>query len=301
MKATNWMKGPHTFTTALSFFAVACTLPVAAVTACFLYFILVTSYENTQSDLADRRDLMAGAVELRIQNVIEDLQVLATSPALRTRDFASFREHMVDAAAVIGAFGMVLVDRHGQILISTRRPLGVDLPKREELSTQHRVFETRRPQVSGIVPSTSGGAPIISVEIPVLNNGNVDYVLAVGLSPSYFADVVKSQVPSGWLGSIADSQGLLIARVPELPVIGQPTIIPLRERIGQVSGNWIKVASRNGESVYSSFRRVEQLGWTIFLSIPSQLADQNYRKTALSMAALVALALTASLLRKCPM
>jgi two-component sensor histidine kinase len=287
---------PHTLGTSLSLFALGCTLPVAAVAAGLVYFLLAESYARTQSELADRRELMAGAVESRIQNVVEDLQVLAASPAIRDGDFRSFREHMATVGTVIGAFGVVLVDRQGQILISSRRPLGEPLPKRSNLSTQEQVFATGKSQVSDIVASTAGGAPIISVEVPVLRNGNVDYVLAVGLSPGYFANVVNSQVPTGWVGSIADGQGLLIARVPELPVIGQPTIGPLRERIGQSSGNWIKVASRTGGVVYSSFRRIEPLGWTIFLSIPADLSDQEYRKTAMSLAALLLVALATSLL-----
>jgi hypothetical protein len=137
---------PHTLRTSLSLFALACTLPVAAVAAGLVYFLLAESYARTQSELADRRELMAGAVESRMQNVIEDLQVLAVSPAIRARDFQSLREHMVEVGAVIGAFGVVLVDRQGQLLISSRRPFGEPLPKRSNLSTQERVFATGQPR-----------------------------------------------------------------------------------------------------------------------------------------------------------
>lgn len=47
---------------------------------------------------------------------------------------------MFEVGTVIGAFGVVLVDRQGQLLISSRRPLGEPLPKRPDLSTQERVF-----------------------------------------------------------------------------------------------------------------------------------------------------------------
>jgi hypothetical protein len=127
---------PHTLGTSLSLFALACTVPVVAVAIGLVYFLLSESYARTQAELVDRRDLMANAVELRIQNVVEDLQVLAASPALRTRDFQSFRDHMVEAGNLLGAFGIVLVDREGQLLISTRRQFGESLPKRANLSTQ---------------------------------------------------------------------------------------------------------------------------------------------------------------------
>ena len=285
----------HTLRASLSLFALACAVPVAAVAVGLVYYLLTEGYGRTQQELADRRDLMASAVESRIQNVIEDLQVLAASAAVRAKDFALFREHMVETGDLIGSFGVVLVDRQGQLLISTRRGPGEALPKRANLETQERVFTSGKPQVSNLVPSTAGVAPIISVEVPVRISGQVEYVLAAGLSPQYLGEVVKSQVPAGWLGSIADAKGILIARLPDLQLIGQPTIGPLRAMIGQTSGSWIKITSRTGQSVYTSFRRIESLGWTVFLSIPSDIANKDFRRSAAVLGLLVLLALTASL------
>jgi hypothetical protein len=47
---------PHTLRTSLSLLTVACTLPVAAVAAGLVYFLLAESYSRTRIELADRRE-----------------------------------------------------------------------------------------------------------------------------------------------------------------------------------------------------------------------------------------------------
>ena len=49
-------------------------------------------------------------------------------------------------------------------------------------------------QISGVVESTAGGAPIISVEVPVEVDGQVKYVLAAGLSPEYLAELFRPAI-----------------------------------------------------------------------------------------------------------
>src|SRR4051794_9319423 len=118
----------YTLKTSLYLLAIACTLPVSIVAGGLVYFLLNENYGRTQSELSDRAALLAGVVELRLQNVIEDLQILAVAPALRDGDLSSFRSHLLAAGQVVGAFGVVLVDRDGQLIVSTRREIGETLP-----------------------------------------------------------------------------------------------------------------------------------------------------------------------------
>lgn len=288
--------GGYTLKTSLYLLALACTVPVSIVAAGLVFFLLNESYTRTQDELSERASLLAGAVELRIQNVSEDLEVLAVSPALRAGDFLTFRSHLLEASRVMGAFGVVLVDRQGQLVVSTRRAVGEALPKRTNLETQEKAFSSGKAQVSDLVESTSGGAPILSIEVPVQVDGQIKYVLAAGLSPEYLADVVRARVPAGWVASIVDRKGLLISRVPDLQVIGQPIIEPLRARVGETSGSWLRVQSRTGGDVFSSFMQMKEIGWTVFVSIPRDLAEQNTRRTAIVLASIVLFAVITSLL-----
>ena len=121
-------------------------------------------------------------------------------------------------------------------------------------------------------------------------------MLAAGLSPSYFSDVMKGQVPADWIGSIADARGILIARVPDVGAVGQPIIPTLRKQLGQKSGNWIETESRSGGHIYSSFVRSEPLGWTAFLALPKEYVTSSVWSNVSLLGGVVVVAFASSLL-----
>lgn len=276
--------------------AVACTIPIALVAGGLVWFFTAKESGQYERDLSDRAALMLTAVELKIQNVVEDLQILAESPALAAGDFARFGTHMLSANRLIGSYGIVLVDRSGQLVLSTRRAPGEPLPKRTVLETQEKVFATGQPQVSGLIAAVAVEDSIVSIEVPVRAGGEVRYVLAAGLSPAYFAEVMKKNVPPEWIGSIVDQRGILISRVPDLGVVGQPIVPILMEQVGKRSGRWIEIESRSGAKAYTSFLRSPHLGWTVFLSVPRELLSAGLRQSVMILTAMVVMALVISLL-----
>jgi PAS domain S-box-containing protein len=279
--------------------ALASTVPIAVVAGALAYHLLSVAAQNQRHDVEERLRLLRDAVEMRIANVIEDLQVLARSPALQDGHLEAFRRHAVEAASVVGAIGVVMVDRDGQQVLSTRTPWGAPLPRRRELDTQERAFTTGAAQVSDLVPATSDGQPIISVEVPVRISGTVRYVLAAELPPKYLSEIMAQYVPPDMIGSIIDRKGILIARQPVVEgtdLVGKPTIPEIFERIGQPSALWIETVSRSGVRNYSSFVRSDQTGWSINLALPRRMVDAPLRRAVWLFAAIAVLALVASLL-----
>jgi two-component sensor histidine kinase len=266
--------------------------------ACGLvWFFTTKEFDQYERNLSDRAALMLTAIELKVQNVLEDLQILAESPALAAGDYETFGIHMRAANAVIGGYGLILADGSGQMVISTRRALGEQRPRRSNLVAHEKVFQTGQPQISDLV-STSAASEnqIVSVEVPVRMKGEIRFVLATGLPPSYFADVMRKQVPADWIGSVVDKRGILISRVPDMGVIGQPIVPVLLEQVGKASGRWITIESRSGGQAYSSFLRSQQLGWTVFVAVPSELLSSGIRQSVAILTALVFAALALSLL-----
>ncbi len=276
--------------------AVACTIPIVLVACGLVWFFTTKEFDQYERDLSDRAALMLTAIELKIQNVLEDLQILAESPALAAGDFKTFGTHMRAANNVIGGYGLVLVERSGQIVINTRSSAGEQLSTRSFLDTQEKVFQTGQPQISDLVSASASENPIVSVEVPVRQNNEIRFVLAAGLPPSYFADVMRKQVPPDWIGSIVDKRGILISRVPEMGVVGRPIVPILLEQVGKASGRWITIESRTGGQAYSSFLRSQQLGWTVFLAIPKELLTSGIRQSVAVLATLVLAAFALSLL-----
>ena len=115
--------------------SVASTFPIALVAGFLAYNLLENSTQKTRSEVEDRVRLLRSAVELRIANVIEDLEVLSRSPALKSNNLSEFREHATEVVNIIGAIGIVLVEPDGQQIMSTRQAAGAVLPKRTSLET----------------------------------------------------------------------------------------------------------------------------------------------------------------------
>jgi two-component sensor histidine kinase len=279
--------------------ALASSIPIAIVAALLSYSLVANSAQQKRAEFTDRLRLFRTGLELRMSNITEDLQVLAVSPALQHEDFAAFRGYATEALNVLGSDGMVVVDRSGQQVFSTRQPAGAALPRRSNLDTQDRVFVTGRPQISDLISAAADGRPIISVEVPVRVQGEIKYVLATGLPPQYLSDVMQYYVPAGMIGSIIDRNGILVSRVPLLDgadLVGQPTIPQVRERIGAPAGFWIETNSRKGEPYYSSFLRSDQTGWTVNIALPREAIDGPLRQTTLWFATMVAATLLLGLL-----
>jgi two-component sensor histidine kinase len=279
--------------------ALASSIPIAIVAALLSYSLVATSAQQKRSEFAERLRLFRAGLELRMSNVVEDLQVLARAPSLQNEDFATLRPYATQVVDVIGSDGLVVVDRSGQQVFATRQPPGAALPRRSNLETQDRVFATGSPQISDLIHAVADGRPIISVEVPVRVAGEIKYVLAVGLSPKYLAEVMKQYVPEGMVGSIIDRSGILISRVPLLDgadLVGQPTIPAVRERIGSPSGSWIETISRTGIPYYSSFLRSDQTGWTVNMALPREAIDGAVRQTTLWFSLMVVATLLLGLL-----
>jgi PAS domain S-box-containing protein len=256
--------------------ALSSTVPIAVVAGFFAYHLVSDSSQRMRSDFEDRLRLLRNAIELRIANVIEDVEVLARSPALQRGDLAEFREHAARTVDMIGAFALVLADRDGQEVVNTREQLGAPLRRRHYLETLNRVVATGHAQVSDLSVATIDGLPFISVEVPARVDGEIRYVLALGLSPTYLSALMDEYVPPDLVGSIVDRKGILVARRPlvaGVDLVGQPTIPEVRAHLSEPSAFWIKAMSRSGTPTYTSSLRSDLTGWSINMALPRDAVD----------------------------
>jgi two-component sensor histidine kinase len=262
--------------------ALATALPVVACAALMAYQFVTESSRLTKAEYEDRLRLMRNATELRVANIIEDLQVLALSPALASGNFAEFREHAGRAVELIGGVAIVLYAPDGQQLVNTRQGLTGPLPKRTEFEIERRAIETGKPQVSGLQKAIVDGQMIVTIAVPVKIEGKTRYALNIGLSTKYLSTLMDNYVYGGLVGSIMDAKGLLLARRPLLDgdeLIGQPTIPEVMAQLGKPSAFWVPAVSRMGVPTYTSLLRSDQSGWAINLGVPRDFIDGPARRT----------------------
>src|SRR5690242_10412318 len=262
--------------------AVATSLPVVACAAFLAYHFVAESSQLRKTEYEDRLRLMRNATELRLANIIEDLQILALSPSLSEGRLADFREHASKAVKLIGGVAIVLYTPDGQQLVNTRLDLDAPLPKRLAFEVEHRAIETGLPQVSGLQKAVVDGQPVVTIAVPVRVAGEIRYALNVGLSPKYLSTMMDEYVSGGLVGSIVDTNGILLARRPLLDggePIGHPTIPAVMANLGKPSAWWIEAVSRTGIPTYTSLLRSALSGWTINLAVPREVIDGPLHRT----------------------
>jgi len=137
------------------------------------------------SDLVNDLDSQIGSIQV-------ELEVLAALPSIQSGDLTTFDEELRAAIKVRGT-GLVLHDTEGQQLINTSRPIGERLPRVTDRDMHDKVVATAKPQVSNLIVGATFHRPLISVGVPVIREGWVVYVLAMGIEPEILSELLKEQ------------------------------------------------------------------------------------------------------------
>lgn len=221
---------------------------------------------------AERADVAGRAVQLADHEVaatIAALRTLALSSDLRENDLAKFHQTATEVAkSFIEA--IVLRDRTGQQLLSTRAAFGAPLP-RHNMDTLEPVFSAGAVTVSDVVMAAVLQRPLVFISVPVSSNGKVVYALSATLSPVRLSGVLaEAGMKPEWSAGIVDRKGVFIARSrdPET-YVGQPSRPDVIAVAGGVamSGTFADV-TLDGIALDNSFQRSSLTGWTVVIGVP---------------------------------
>ena len=164
----------------------------------------MTSAPRSRAMLKQMVESFLADVDREISAIWAELQVLATSPSLQSGNFREFDQQMRAALKIRGT-SIVLHDTHAQQLLSTNRPFGEPLPRATNSEMHDRVVATGKPQISDLIMGAVLKRPILTVGVPVFRDGEVVYVLAMGLGPEILSALMQDQKLSpDWTAAILD-------------------------------------------------------------------------------------------------
>jgi hypothetical protein len=198
-------------------------LLVAGTTLPLIIFATVIVFNNYQQDRQDASQRVVETVrnirlvlDAEVQRMTGALQVLALTNALRDRDFDGFRPIAQGFLDQYGEGGVVLVaDREGRQLFSSVTPDIASLPPRNNREIVEKVFATKSPQYSNLFFGAVKKQMIMTVEVPVLRDGEVLYVISFSPPIDIFQGIIaKQHLSEDWTISIFDGNGVNLARIP---------------------------------------------------------------------------------------
>ncbi|WP_229452098.1 hybrid sensor histidine kinase/response regulator [Massilia niastensis] len=203
-------------------------------------------------------------------------QTLSTVDALEAEDFARVHRQARVALALAGAnMNAVLRDRRGQQILNTAVEHGAALPL-DHSAQLEQVFASGRPSVSNVFTGAVMRRPTISVDVPVLVQGRVAYVLSIGIRPDYFAEMLTPKsVPDGAIASIIDRDGIIFARnMNPDRYIGRRVTDPLFKALQRAREGVVESVTQEGMEVLTFYSRSELTGWSVGAGVPRVALNQ---------------------------
>ena len=266
----------------LTMLAVVTAMPLVALASFAILRTVDDQRTQIQQDIRQRAEDLLADVDRQISAVEAELQVLAISPNLQDGDFAAFDRQMRAALKMRGT-SIVLHDTKGQQLLSTNRPFGEPLPRATNTEMHDRVVATGQPQISDLIMGAVLRRPIIVVGVPVFRDGQVAYVLAMGLGSEVLSALLEEQnISSEWIVGIFDRKGVIVARNRELDrFLGKSVSPTLMEAMRGPVESWFPSVTSEGIPVYAAFRRSPITGWTVAIGVPREFVDAPIRHARL--------------------
>ena len=269
---------PQRIRTYLILFAAALTLPLLGLAAFALNRMAALEEAETERRVVQVAENLATDIDREIERATTILETLATSLALRRGDFQTFQAQ-ADLALKRTKSAIVLIDETHQQLVDTLREYGSPLPKTADPDTARKVFESKLPQVSNLFRGSISGRPVFNVEVPVLENDKVRYVLIMSFQAAFIADVMKGMsLDPPWITGVTDNNGIIVARSDRHDdYVGKALPAELLQQSRTAKGVF-RATSIAGERILRATTRLKTSGWLVSATVPVSFVEAPRRR-----------------------
>jgi len=288
-------KGSYSTLQFLILFGFAITLPLLLM----LGALLLRSASIEQEQLHQRILQVLGALTDNLDRDLDRhltiLATLATSSALQAEDWPAFYEQ--GKAALQGRAYLILVDASGRQLVNTFLPYGDAPPFTGDPETLRRIMESKRPVVSNLFTSIVVEKPVFNVSIPILRDGELRFVLSLGLLPDELVSLLAAQkLDPQWVLMIWDARDVMLARSRRNErYLGR--VLPQNLRVAAEESPLVRTVNLDGDEVLHAASRSRLSGWGVGVNVPAAFLEQQSRSSLwlLGVMSVFALALASSL------
>ena len=280
----------------LNCLVVACLLPGVIGAAGLLVAEYRQQREELRKSTIQTARALGQAVDSHLLQALAVAQVLSTSNALARKDLATFHRQAREAVALAGlGTNAVLRDSSGQQLLNTAIEFDAPLPGWQLTPEVRQVFATGKPAVSGLFMGPLLKKHVVSVYVPVKLEGKVAYVLAIGILPERFLDLLASQnLPPQWIAGILDPELAIVARsLGQQEFVGHKPPEQLIEAMARAPQGMSELTTLEGVPALVFYSRSAATGWSVAIAVPRHLLEGPLKRSILTamlgMAALFAI------------
>jgi signal transduction histidine kinase len=258
--------------------ALAAVIPVLLFTAWTAYLTANRDRDSVRRNVSEVATQVARRLESEIQQELQIAETLALSATLDAPNLEAFHR---EATRVVRARDLwetiSLADPNGVQILNTLRPLGEKLGLVSDQESLHAAVQGRNSVVGGIGKvGVLSGKRLVSLRVPVFRDGNLRYVLSVGLLPDQITTILRDAgAPEGWLGAVVDASGKIVARTAsEKFDVGSVASASVRNAIARGDAGFYRGISVEGVELESVYRTLHGTnGWTLHFGVPARSLD----------------------------
>jgi PAS domain S-box-containing protein len=264
---------------------VAAVLPVVIFAGVMTYASYQQRRETLAQGMIERARSISAALDREFLVSIQSLKVLAASTHLHKGQLAEFYLDMKGALAEYSRAwqNLTLVDSSGRQLINLRRPFGSPLPPTGNPEAIERIRGSKKAAIANLSPGPVTGALGIVVHVPVLKDGEVEYVLNAIFYAAPLTDLLLQQkLPSGWVATIIDRNQIVVARTRNVEkFFGKPASPSFAAQAKQYQESSWRGTTLDGIAVVAAHHRSDFSHWTVGLASPAEEVDASLWKSLL--------------------
>jgi PAS domain S-box-containing protein len=292
MRLHDLMRRAPTIRHWLAMLLAAFIVPAAAA----VVFLFIHSYQRERagierSTLDVSRALMQ-AIDRELASAEGAMQALATSPNLDRGDLRGFHGQATEVLHYRPGNILLLSDSRRRQVVNTHLPFGVPLPLHGAPAQLARVIATARPSVSDLYVGPTVQRLLTSVDVPVVRNGRVVYVLSMQYFGERLGEILERQnIPPEASATIYDSSARIIWRSRAARGdVGQRAHPALAAGLAHDREGLVDEAGPDGMSYVTAFSRSSVSNWAVAIALRRSTLDATLRDS-LTWIALGALAL----------
>ncbi len=273
-------------------------LPTVVFAAFSVLYLLRVERERVANATIAQSEYTMALVDTQLQRHLAALDVLSSSISIESRNWGEFYWRVQRLLAVNPHWeSIVLIDLQQRAeIFDLRRPFGDPVPVAAAHEPNLQRVIAKGEQLVGDIETHEH--PIIWLYVPVRVDGRIAYVIAAGLKPRVFQDLLLSYVTPGTTAGIVDADGQFVARTLDYAErVGTPATQFVRDAIRSGSGGIYSGTTYEGLKNYTAYDVSPFSGWSAHIAVASGSLDTpRWSFVAAGIAALAGLVLGAFLI-----
>ncbi len=247
-------------------------MPLVALAVILGILLVDHERETFRSGLIARNRAFMSAVDAELRGHVTTLMAMAASANLATGNVPAYRE---EAARVVKTqhdwLDTLISTPDGTVLADARMSAGAALPVDVDRDSLVRAVSSRVAVAGGVVYRDYLRAYGIALRFPVIQKGEVAYVLTAVIDPLQFQRVIEAQhLANDWVSGLVDANGHFVARIPTRSH-GDFASDEFVAAVHREPEGWYRGLTIEGVDAFTAHATSAATGWSIGLAIPTSV------------------------------